>query len=181
MGERQPIEGNQYCRCFTNGDRCLPHASRGIQCCQPSKSCKNWWVGNTAFAEELSDSSVVSVKSVVIGAIDWLSGTIGGIVEVPDTFSVTDSKVGICYPVTWATNRKVRIESYCHWLQSVTECPRLSINLLDKQLQWMNWKGLHSKILFFISDFWKCMFILSSSCPGQSTVFQSFLQLSSIR
>ncbi len=35
-----------------------------------------------AFADELPDSSVLSVKfieSVVIGAIDWLSGTIGGI------------------------------------------------------------------------------------------------------
>ncbi len=44
--------------------------SRGIQCCQPLKSCKNWWkyqkngkrwVGNTAFANELPDSLVVLV------------------------------------------------------------------------------------------------------------------------
>jgi hypothetical protein len=26
---------------LTDGDRCKPDASRGIQCCQPSKSCKN--------------------------------------------------------------------------------------------------------------------------------------------
>jgi len=46
------------------------------------------WVGNTAFAGELPDSSVLLVKFiefVVIGAIDWLSGTIGGIGEVPDS------------------------------------------------------------------------------------------------
>jgi hypothetical protein len=84
------------------------------------------WVGNTGFAEELPDSLVLSVKSVVIGAIDRLLGTIGGIGEVPDTFSVTYSKVSIVYPMTSATNSKVRFESYCHRLQSVTQCPRLS-------------------------------------------------------
>ncbi len=34
-------------RCFTDVLLmfywCLPDGSQGIQCCQPSKSCKNWW------------------------------------------------------------------------------------------------------------------------------------------
>ncbi len=64
-------------RCLPDGDRCLPDGSWGTQCCQPSKSCKNWkkyqknakrWVGNTVFAEELPDSSVLSVVIDVIGS-----------------------------------------------------------------------------------------------------------------
>ena len=39
-GEQCLTDGDQY---FTNVDRCLPNASWGIQCCQPSKSCKNLW------------------------------------------------------------------------------------------------------------------------------------------
>ncbi len=35
------------------------------------------------------------IGSEVIGDIDWLSGTIGGIGEVPDKISVTDSNLGI--------------------------------------------------------------------------------------
>ncbi len=94
-------------QCFTDCDWCLPNGSHGIQYCQPSKSCKNWWknqkygkkiVGNTAFADELPNSSVLLVKfieSEVIGDIDWLLSTISGIAEVPDKILVTKSKVGI--------------------------------------------------------------------------------------
>jgi hypothetical protein len=35
------------------------------------------------------------IESVAIGAIDWLSGTIGGIGGVPDNTQVTKRKVGI--------------------------------------------------------------------------------------
>ncbi len=120
-------------RCLPDGNRCLPDGSRGIQCCQPSKSCKNWWkyqknakklVGNTVFAEELPDSSVLSVFIDVIGVIDWLSGTIGGIGVSPDILPATGSKVSISYPRTSASEKRGRIESYRHRLWSVTECPR---------------------------------------------------------
>jgi hypothetical protein len=46
------------------------------------------WIGNTAFANELPDTTVLVVKtieSVVIGAIDQQSGTMDGIGEVPDS------------------------------------------------------------------------------------------------
>ncbi len=65
------------------------------------------------------------IESVVIGAIDWLSGTIICIGVVPDTFLVTNSKVSIGDPMTSVTDSKVSIESYCHRLPSVTECSRL--------------------------------------------------------
>jgi hypothetical protein len=67
-----------------------------------------------------------SMASVVIGGIDWLSGTIVGIGDVPDTFSGTGGKISIGYPRTSATEKKTRIKSYCHRLRSVTECPRLN-------------------------------------------------------
>jgi hypothetical protein len=57
-----------------------------------------------------------------------LSGNIGSIGEVPDTFSVTDSKVSIGYPMTSATDRKGRIELYRHRLRSVTKCHRLKLH-----------------------------------------------------
>ncbi len=85
-------------------------------------------VGNTVFAEELPDSSVLSVFIDVIGSIgviDWLSGTIGGIGVRPDILPTTGSKVSIGYPRTSASNKRGRIESYCHRLRSATECPRL--------------------------------------------------------
>ncbi len=108
-------------------DPVLPTLKKLQKLMKISEKCKNNWVGNTAFAtEEFSDSSVLSVRSVVIVEIDWLSGTIGGIGGVPDTFSVTDSKVSIGYPMTSATDRKGRIELYHHRLWSVIECPRLS-------------------------------------------------------
>ncbi len=84
------------------------------------------WVGNTAFAKELPDSSVLSVKSVAIGVINWLSGNVGGIGVRPNILSVTDAKISIGYPRTSVTKKKIRIESYRHRLRSVTECPRLS-------------------------------------------------------
>jgi hypothetical protein len=80
-------------------------------------------VGNTAFADELPDSSVLSVKSVIIGVIDWLSGNIIGISVIPDILPVTDSKVSIGYLMTSAT------DGNRHRLGSVTERLRLSLNI----------------------------------------------------
>ncbi len=60
MVKRQPIDDDYSMKpmvtdithddwCFTDGDQyltdrdqCLPDGSWGIQCCQPSKNCKNW-------------------------------------------------------------------------------------------------------------------------------------------
>ncbi len=67
-----------------------------------------------------------SMSSVVIGVIDWLSGTIGGIGVRPDILPATGSKVSIGYPRTSASDKRGRIESYRHRLRSVTECPRLT-------------------------------------------------------
>jgi hypothetical protein len=69
--------------------------------------------------------SVKFIKSVVICAIDWLSGTIGGIGEVPDTFLVTNSKVRNGNLMTSVAYPNFQIKSYCHWPLSVTECPRV--------------------------------------------------------
>ncbi len=124
----------------TNGDRCLPDSSRGIQCCQPSKSCKNWWKYQKNAKKWLATLYLPrnypipwyywysSMSLVVIGVIDWLSGTIGGIGVRPDILPATGSKVSIGYPRTLASDKRGRIESYCHRLRLVTECPRLNGN-----------------------------------------------------
>ncbi len=44
--------------------------------------------------------------------------------------TVTDAKVSIGYPIASAVNVSIRIEPYRHWLQSVTECPRLKIKVV---------------------------------------------------
>jgi len=55
-----------------------------------------------------------------------LSGNIVGIGVIPVILPVTDSKVSLCYLVTLATNRKVRIKLYRR--RSVTECPKLNLD-----------------------------------------------------
>ena len=61
-----------------------------------------------------------------IGIIDWLLGTIGGIGVVPDTLSVTVSKVSTGNLMTSVADPNFQIELFCHRLPLVTECPRVS-------------------------------------------------------
>jgi hypothetical protein len=123
MGERQPIEADDYSMkpMVTDITNVLPMVTdvypmvtdvypmqaKESSVANPQKDAKidenirkmqKIWVGNSAFAKELPYSSVLLVKLVDIGAI-------GGIDEVPVTFSVTDSKVSIGYLMTSATNR----------------------------------------------------------------------------
>ena len=119
----------------------MTDVSQEIEYCQPTNSCKNGrkmeqrWVGNTAFANELPDSLVLSVtffELVGIGAINCLSGTIIGIGGVPNKFSVADSKVGIGDPMTSAPDPNLQIKPYHHRLPSITEYPR--VKFLDKNI-----------------------------------------------
>ncbi len=94
------------------------------------KKIKNWktWVGNTAFASELPDYSVLLVKFielVVIGTIDRLLGGIGG---VPDKFPVTDPKVSIGNSMTSVADPNFQINLYRHRLPSASAaiCHRMS-------------------------------------------------------
>ncbi len=88
------------------------------------------WVGNTAFADELPDSLVLSVKFIElvgIGAINCLSGTIIGIGGVPNNFLFADSKVGISDTMTSVPDPNLQIKPYHHWLPLVTEYPRVNL------------------------------------------------------
>ncbi len=76
------------------------------------------------FCQLITRFSVLSVKFIKwvgIGVIDWLSGTMG---EIGYKILVTESKVGIGYPVTSVPDPNIQIKSYRHWLPSVTECPQ---------------------------------------------------------
>jgi hypothetical protein len=77
------------------------------------------WVGNTDFAEELPDSSVLSVVIDVISSHRWDRLIIGYHRWHP-----------LCTRYMFGIQKKTRIESYRHRLRSVTECPRLSKVLL---------------------------------------------------
>jgi hypothetical protein len=44
--------------------------------------------------------------------------------EIGYKILVTESKVGIGYPVTSVPDPNIQIKSYRHWLPSVTECPQ---------------------------------------------------------
>ena len=131
-------------KCSPDGDQCLPDGSRGIQCCQPSKSCKNWWKNqknrtNMSWQHCLRLKLLMnypiprltSVISDTIGSIGYhrqASVSIVGIGGRPDILPATGSKVSIGYPRTSASHKRGRIESYRHRLRSVTECPRLRFN-----------------------------------------------------
>ena len=127
---------------FTDGDRCLPDGSQGIQYCQPSKSCKNgWkvrkieqtWVGNTALDLKQPMNYPIPrsywIPSVQSATIRYPSVSIVGIGGGPDAFLVTDNKVSIGNPMSSVPGPNVQIESYRYQLPSVTECPRLTYNL----------------------------------------------------
>jgi hypothetical protein len=80
------------------------------------------WVGNTGLADEWPNSSVLSMKSVIIGAIDWLSGGISGIGEVPNTFRSPKAKSALVTRWHWQLTEKA--ESSCivigfNWSPSV--------------------------------------------------------------
>ncbi len=40
---KMAVKRSRWLLDVSDGDQCLPDESWGIQCCQPSKSCKNWW------------------------------------------------------------------------------------------------------------------------------------------
>ncbi len=82
----------------------------------------------TQISWSISKISVNFFELVVIGAIDWLSGTMVGISGVPDTFLVPNSKFSIGDLMSSIADTNFQIESYQHWLLSVTECPRVSLN-----------------------------------------------------
>jgi hypothetical protein len=81
----------------------------------------------------------------VFDNFDWLSGTIG-------TFSVTNSKVSIGYPMTSATNRKVRIELYRHRFRSVTECPKLNFLFTSRSLITRKQINVNRPFVYLIRD-----------------------------
>jgi hypothetical protein len=115
-----PMVTNVYLMVAEESSVANPHKVAKID--EKIRKMQKRWVGNTAFADELPYSSVLSVKFiewVVMGAIDLLSGTIVGIGVVPDKLSVTDSKVSIGNLMTPVTGSRVSIELYCHRSPSV--------------------------------------------------------------
>ena len=82
----------------------------------------------TQISWSISKISVKFFELVVIGAIGWLSGTMVGISGVTDTFLVPNSKFSIGDLMSSIADTNFQIESYQHWLLSVTECPRVSLN-----------------------------------------------------
>ncbi len=123
-------------RCFTDGDQCLPNGGRGIQCYQPSKSCKNWWKNRTNMSWQhclrlklpmnYSIPQSYGIPSILSASIGYLSVSIVGIGGRPDILPATGSKVSIGYPRTSASDKRGRMELYRHQLWLVTEWPRLS-------------------------------------------------------
>jgi hypothetical protein len=137
----------------TDVDRCLPDGSLGIQCCQPSKSCKNWWKyqknakkigwqhcicrGITRFLGIIGIHRCHRCHRLIIGYYRW---------HRCETRYIA-GKVSIGYPRISASDKRGRIESYCHRLRSVTECPRLNLRDLSPQL--LNvWKCYYTKPKF---------------------------------
>ncbi len=77
----------------------------------------------TQIPRSISKIPVKFIKLVVVDAIDFLSGTIGGIGDIPNKILVTDSKVGIGNSMSSVADPNFQIESYRHRLPLVTKCP----------------------------------------------------------
>jgi hypothetical protein len=71
--------------------------------------------------------------------------SIVGIGEGPDAFSVTDSKVSIGELMSSVLDPNFQIESYHHWLPSVTKCPRL--DSFKKKSQQLTLPGLTTEVI----------------------------------
>ncbi len=114
---------------FTDGDWCLPNGSRGIQCCQPSKSCKNWWKYQKNAKKMGWQHCILSVVIDVIGSHQWHRLTIGYYQWhqwcTRYIFGLRQQNQHRL-PEDIGNQKKTRIELYSHWLRSVTECPILS-------------------------------------------------------
>ena len=62
-------------KCSPNGDQSLPDGSRLFQCCQPSKSCKNWWK-NQKNRTNMSWQHCFRLKQPINYLIPWLTSVI---------------------------------------------------------------------------------------------------------
>jgi hypothetical protein len=88
-----------------------------------------------------------------VPSTDYLSGTIGDIGEVPDTFLVTNSKVRNGNLMTLVAYPNFQIMSYCHWPPSVTECPRVKklFFLSQKEEEYFCVEKKNKRIFFCVS------------------------------